>query len=109
MPDICHTKGDDYVQPIEISSYDDGVETPVDLTGSTVIMAIKKGRNDTEIFLETTAVLTDAVNGIASIRFTAEQMNINEAQYWYGIQWTDSLGIVRTIQKGKLTITYDPT
>lgn len=103
--DLSHIRADTLILPLAFSSN----SVAIDLTGSTVILSIKENIDDVTYKLQKTATLTNAVGWLAEIKATSAEMNLPVWIYYYDIQWTDSIGTVRTFLYGALTISYQVT
>lgn len=108
MPfDIVTKRGDTYNGAVFTIEHTSGY--PVDLTGASILMQIKKSASDDEPVLEFTETdgitITDAVNG----QFQIDEVIIEILPkiYQYDIQITLSNGKVKTPIDGTFTVSSD--
>lgn len=108
MPyDIVTKRGDTYDGCVFTIEYED--HTPLDLTGATILLQIKKSASDDTPVLEFTETdgitITDAANG----EFQIDEVIIDICPkiYKYDIQITLSSGKVKTFIEGDFTVTSD--
>lgn len=103
---ITHPQGDTYIQNY---SFIDNALVAINLTWAWIIMSIKENTTDTAVLLTSNFTIISAVLWTAKVSFTATQMNLAVWNYFYDIQFTDSLWAITTLLKGSFTITYDIT
>lgn len=103
--DLSHIRADTLILPLAFSSN----SVAIDLTGSTIIFSVKENIGDSTYKVQKTATLTNAVGWLAEIKATSSEMNLPVGVYYYDIQWTDSIGTVRTFLYGAFTISYQVT
>ena len=101
---IEHIKGDTFVRDL---AFVDANNTPINLTGGSIIFTVKKCKDDTVNVVQQSAVITNATGGLAKI--TINPLNIDLGEYFYDIQFTDSTGVITTVVRDTLTITYQIT
>ena len=106
MENIQHTKWDTFIRNITFTDKDDSV---IDLTGSTILFTVKKDISDAGNILQEPFVITDAVNWLARVQIDTVDMGLDIWDYYFDIQYTDSIGIIRTTLKGAFLITYEIT
>lgn len=106
MDNLSHTKSDTFIKNI---SFKDGDWVAIDITWSEIIFTIKENIDDETALLQSEFTLTDAENWLAEIIISSEDMWLDVGSYFFDIQWTDSIGIVRTVMKGNFLITYEIT
>jgi|TARA_R110000823_G_scaffold12746_3_gene42655 hypothetical protein len=86
-----------------------GVDTVIDLTGSSILMQLKKGEASTVSIktfeIGTGITLTDAVNGVFSIDEFIVSLGVYN--YFYDIQITFASGVIKTYLKGRFNVTQD--
>lgn len=110
-------RGDTYSVAVSIK---DASGSPVDVSGRSIYMTLKRHLTDTdEQGVQTSGVLSgaDAVNGIARLMFTPQQTDaLENTQYWYDIQLVSPASIiggsvdrVHTLQRGRLPVELDVT
>lgn len=106
--DITHTRGDTFKRSFEFT---DSTGAAIDLTGSTIVFSIKKDLSTTPALVTGTLTLDDPTHGKASISIPAATMKtlVDLGTFYYDFQWTDSVGTVKTIPKGKFYNTFDVT
>jgi len=76
--------------------------TAINLTGSVIKFSVKKNVSDTTHVLQENLVITDALNGKASI---SVDLSMEVDVYVYDFHWIKSDGKKETIELWKLTIT----
>lgn len=82
----------------------------VDLTGYTLEAQIRHDPDDTTPAETLTVTVTDAANGLVQLSLTAvETAALLPQRYWWDLQWTDPSGDVRTILRGRATVTAEIT
>lgn len=105
--DINVKRGDTYDGCVFTIEYED--HTPLDLTGASILMQIKKSASDDEPVLEFTdtdgITITDAING--EFQIDEVIIDILPKIYQYDIQVTLSNGKVKTFVEGKFTVNSD--
>ncbi len=72
-------------------------------------MTVKYNPDDTEYITQATATLTDAVAGTATVTIAGSELQLDNGDYYYDIQWTDAGGTILTFVKGYLSISFDVT
>ena len=112
--DIKSKKGDTFNRrDFEITEYDDAidpiVETPVDLTGATMIMQIRADSGEAILHTFSTAngkiVIDDAPAG--KFHIEAEVLNFTAGVYKHDLQITFADGRVKTYYSGIFELTSD--
>lgn len=101
---IEHIKGDTFVRDL---AFIDSNNTAINLTGASIIFSVKAKREDTAYILTQSAVITNASGGLAKI--TVNPLDIALGEYYYDIQLIDSTGVITTVARDMLTITYQIT
>lgn len=101
---IEHIKGDTFVRDL---AFTDSNGTAINLTGSSIVFTVKAKKEDTVAVISQTAVITNASGGLAKI--TINPLDIALGEYYYDIQFTDSTGVITTVVRDMLTITYQIT
>lgn len=95
---IIRKRGDTYPDELTISLNG----AIADLTGCTLVMTLNTLRNppdDTTQVYQLSGIITDPAEGKVKFAPTLEQSN-QVGSFFYDIQLTDSLGIIRTIIDG---------
>ena len=84
---------------------------PIDITGATVTMTVKKSLKETELAFPAKVVTqhTDAVNGKTTIILSETDTSIPLGTYYYDIQINGGSIRKKTVLKGELTITWQAT
>ena len=91
-------------------NYVDSEETPIDLTGYTVMMGLKnKPTDNVTVIPQKQAVLLDASNG--HLRFTFEPDETiglvpmkTRVAFYYDVELTSPVGVVTTILQGRVNL-----
>ena len=84
--------------------------TPVDITGSTLTITLKKKPTDDDPgALQKDAVLTDPTNGTALFTLSSSDTDIDAMSYYYDIQWKDVANNITTILSGSVEVLQDIT
>jgi hypothetical protein len=104
--DFSHTRGDTFIRTL---SFKDNLGAAIDLTGATIKFTIKSNIDDASPLLQATASIPTPLTGLATVTFTAAQMTIPVATYYYDLQFTDSANTVTTVLKGSFVVTYEIT
>lgn len=102
---LRHTRGDTFVKTVLFQK----AWVPINLTGSTVKFSIKDKYTDIEYIISQTATIPTPTNWKAEFSIPAATMQLDVKEYFYDIQITDSLWVVKTPIKGKFIITFDVT
>lgn len=110
---ITIVRGDDHEHEITFVDVDDstGIETPLDLTGATVALTVKKNPADPQskaIFSVSTATHTNAAQGETKIVLTPTETSIS-GEFYYDLQITFPNGKIKSVNKGKYIIDQDVT
>lgn len=123
MPNYAIYRGDSLPLALTITQVVDGVKVPVDLTGATIWMTAKRHYKDTDlqavfqvktptdIIIDgdpTTGKCTIIVPG-AKTQDMVFAENVLTQDLLYDIQVKTQLGIIQTVEVGKLTVTVDVT
>lgn len=105
---LSHTRGDTWKRNL---IFRDSAGALINLTGSTIIMTVKRDPEDVAYVSQGTATLADQWTDIgeASITLAGTDFNTENGALWYDIQWTDSAGTIVTFMKGNFEIVYDVT
>ena len=90
---------------------DDTDQTPVDLTGATGLMRLRRKPSATDVVIEIDATVTEAEGKLTYIA-TPEQTrsllnNTSRATYYYDAQCTNGSGTVKTLVSGKVVVSMD--
>ena len=107
MAGISRYRGDTASLGVKITQ--DGV--PYDLSGCSLIMTISTEQNpneNTPIIQQTSATITDAVNGQATFEFSSGDFDF-VGSYYYDVQLTDSNGKTKTVTKSTIRMAQDIT
>lgn len=104
VKNLQHTKGDTFFKSMAFKTAD---WTAIDLTGATIKLGVKEKVEDTAYIIQETATITDAVNWLAEFNISASTMDIDEDNYFYDIEYTDSTGQVSTVLKWYLIISFN--
>lgn len=83
--------------------------TPINITGSTIVMTVRKKPEDSKIISQGTANLTNPTGWVATITLQETDFLVENGTYFYDIKWTDSAGIVTTFMKWSFEISYNVT
>ena len=105
--DLTVTQGDE--REYSLSFYEQ-TTTPLDITGATVEMTVKRSLNSKDVtFHKVITDHTDPTNGKTSVVLTPEDTTIELGDYYYDIQLSGNGFPTRTILKGKLNISWQVT
>ena len=102
-------RGDDKIY--EITVKDKVTEIPVDITGCTLTMTLRKTWTDV-VFIQKTFTLTDPVNGKAEVAIDAADTSglTNEKQeYLFDVEILKTTGKKETLLSGKFSILPEVT
>ena len=105
---ITRRRGDTYPDVIKISAPSGGA---ADLTGCTVVMTLnskKEPPDDTTQVYQLMASIADPLSGIVEFAPNSTQADL-VGFYYFDIQMTDMLGVIRTIQTGTYEYKQDIT
>lgn len=90
----------------------DGV-TPIDLTNGTVYFTVNSvddpSSDSSKAIQKTATTFTDATNGRHTFTLTHDDTNITPGEYWYDVQFVDSLGNYLSAYRGKFSVQSDIT
>lgn len=105
-------RGDASTFPFKVTDVDaNGVEAPVNLTGSTFTFTTKRREDDTAVLFTVAGTITNAVNGEAEVRLTVgntASLTPPVTVYW-DLQMTGGAGDPHTIDAGYLLVEPDIT
>lgn len=91
-----------------ILASDDAGATPLDLTGGTVEMSIRRYETDAEI--PATITVTSASGGAFTAEIAASATDdLTKSRYRYDIVFTDSLGVEHQVMEGDAFVSWSPT
>ena len=106
MHNLDITQGDEKAYNLHFT----GGGSDIDITGSTVTITIKRGRNDLEpVLTRVTTVHTQPTAGKTTIILTESDTSIPQGVYYYDIQIHGGSVGRKTVIKGLLTITWQAT
>ena len=106
MQDLTITQGDEKAYNLHFT----GGGEDINITGATVTMTIKRGRNDADpVLTKTVSAHTNASEGKTTITLTEANTGIDLGDYFYDIQISGGGIAKKTVLKGKLTITWQAT
>lgn len=98
-------KGEHVILPYQLVIA--GTTTPVNITGFTLELTVKKKGTDTAVVLQAAAAITDPTNGFYQFEFThAQTVGLNAGTYTYDIQRTDA-GSETVLAVGTFTVTQE--
>jgi len=103
---IIHTRWDTFFKSL---IFKDVNGTAIDITWVDITFTLKSKIEDTTWLLQATATITDWANWKAEISISGTYMELDIANYYYDIQYTDTSNTIVTILKWLFTITYDIT
>ncbi len=109
MADITRFRGDTIADDVLIQTADGN---PINLTGYTVVMTINKRENPTDTadqVYQITATIPNPLTGVARFTPTTLQANQPPGIYYFDIQLTDDVGVIRTAVKGRYIYVQDIT
>lgn len=82
----------------------------IDLTGYTLTSQIRHEPSDSSPAETLTVTMTDAANGLVELSLTAaETADLIAQRYWWDLQWTEPSGDIRTVLRGRATVTAEIT
>lgn len=106
--DITRYRGDTYADKFNITNSDG---TPMDITGFAFKMTLNTKQYPVSTSTQTYQLvgsITDAVNGVVEFAPSAGEAG-QIGKFYYDVQMTDDLGIIKTIQTGTYTYLQDIT
>lgn len=106
ITNIEHTRGDTFSRTLQ---FNDTTGVAINLTGSTIKMTVKYNPDDSDYITQSTATLTAPTLGTATISIAGSELQLENGNYYYDIQWTDSGWTIVTFLKWLLVISYDVT
>lgn len=87
---------------------DDAGATPLDLTGGTVEMSVRRYEDDTEI--AATITVTSASGGAFTAEIAAsDTATMTKSKYRYDIVFTDSAGDEFVVMEGDVFVSWSPS
>lgn len=96
LTNIEHTRGDTFNRTLQ---FNDSAGVAINLTGSTIKMTVKHDSEDTDYITQSTATLTAPTAGTATITIAGSELQLENGNYYYDIQWTDSSSNIVTFLK----------
>jgi len=110
IQDLNFDEGDDFPYEITLT---DSTNDPIDLTGYTFYMTIKKNQSDSDdkaILKKTVSTIPNPELGIVTITIDRDDTkNVQSGIYSYDIKYNTSLDKVKTILKGSWTLSKSTT
>jgi len=106
ITNIEHTRWDTFSRTLQFNDTD---WVAINLTWSTIKMTLKHNFNDTDFITQSTAMLTVPLEGTATIEITWTELNLENWNYYYDIEWTDSIWTIVTFLKWFFIISFDVT
>lgn len=106
--DITRVRGDTFPLDFQISV----TGGSLDVTGMTFLLTVDPSPdpvNATNNLFELTGTIVDAPNGKIRFSISLVQADQTPSEYYYDLQLKDTLGLLRTIAKGKWTVVQDIT
>jgi hypothetical protein len=103
-------RGDTYADELKIIS--SATNQAIDITNYSFVLTLDSLRNPEDESTHIYSIIGQITNpeqGVVEFTPTVDQSNQPPAVYFYDIQMTDSVGRVRTIQKGKYKYMQDIT
>lgn len=106
---LQHTRGDTWKRTIIFKNRTTGAA--IDMTGSTVVMTVKRDPEDVKTVSQATGTVLDQVTDTGKVTMTlpGTDFNVENGDMWYDVQWTDAAGTILTFMKGNFSIVYDVT
>lgn len=107
--DIQVYRGDDWGMQLTFAEPDG---TPVDITGWTIFLTLKRKKTDSDadaVIQKVVTAFSDPVGGIAYVILTNEETHNFNGLYYYDFQYKDQNDMVQTITSGGLTFVVDIT
>ena len=106
LRDITIYKGDSYTHEVRIK---DSLDDPIDVTGRTYRVQMRKSKASESVILEFDTSITDAANGVVQFSLSSEDSsNISVGTYYYDFEENNG-GYITTLMGGKLIITGEVT
>ncbi len=106
LTNIEHTRWDTFSRTLQFND-SDGVA--INLTGSVILMTVKYDPDDSDYITQATATLTAPLSWTATISIAWTDLQLEDWNYYYDIQWTDSIWTIVTFLKWFLVISFDVT
>jgi hypothetical protein len=104
--DLTLTQGDE--KPYNLTFT--GASDPIDITGTTVTMTIKRSLSDaTATLTKVVTDHTDPVNGKTTITLSPTDTGIATGSYYYDVQIDGGSISKTTVLKGKLVVSWQAT
>ena len=103
---LHQTQGDTYIQNF---AFTDSNWDPINLAWAVIKMSIKQNISDTLVLVQATLTHTSDPLWTAQAKFTSTQMNLALGNYFYELEFTDTLLTVTTLLKWMFTVTFDVT
>jgi len=107
--DLCFTRGDSTPWTFTIK---DSSGSAVNITGYSFLLTVDPSAtpvDDIANLFQLVGTIIDGPNGIVQFQMSTAQSNQTPADYYFDLQQTDGSSNIRTIAKGKFTISQDIT
>ena len=109
--DIEIVRGDD--EAIELEFVNESDNTPVNLTGSTVMFTVRTNTDDTSddnaIIKKDVLTHSDPTHGKTTINLLHTETAVQAGNYKYDVQYKDTDGKIKTLLIGDIAIVQDVT
>jgi len=90
----------------------DSAGDPIDITGYTFFMTVKKSKDDKDddaIITEDVTSHSDPTNGVTVITLSSTDTNVAPGIYYYDIQYKDTSDNIKTVLYGVFEVLVDYT
>lgn len=106
MQDLTITQGDEKAYNLTFTTGD----SPLDITGATLTMTIKRKLNDSEpAVTKTVTEHTNATAGETTLTLSTTDTDIALGKYYYDMQLSGGTVATKTVLRGSLEITWQVT
>lgn len=105
MTDLTITQGDEKAYNLAFKSGN----TPLDITGATLVMTVKRSLSDDAVITKTVTAHTDAEAGETTVTLSPTDTDLPLGKYFYDMQISGGTVSKKTVLKGTLEIVWQVT